>query len=230
MIIFAPVNQRMDRIMLKMLLRLWRLQQRRNFHKRDAVVAAYLLFLYVVMGVTFFKSFTENGGSLAAEDMPATIGAGLVIGLLICDIIMKLVMKRDMTAMDDYVKSRPLPEGMWNRFLLVSNLLSFWNYVLPVLTLPVFIYLLSIPQAIVCFLLFLAFSLVDASISLPPQGFGLDAQVAIGARVDRYVCAADRLYVCGIFLPRVDGIRRFVCACRGCVCWIDGVSLQSEDI
>ena len=161
MIIFAPVNQRMDRIMLKMLLRLWWLQQRRNFHKRDAVVAAYLLFLYVVMGVSFFKSFTENGGSLAAEDMPATIGAGLVIGLLICDIIMKLVMKRDMTAMDDYVKSRPVPEGMWNRFLLVSNLLSFWNYVLPVLTIPVFVYSLSIPQAIVCFLLFLAFSLVD---------------------------------------------------------------------
>ena len=206
------------------------LQQRRNFHKRDAVVAAYLLFLYVVMGVSFFKSFTENGGSLAAEDMPATIGAGLVIGLLICDIIMKLVMKRDMTAMDDYVKSRPVPEGMWNRFLLVSNLLSFWNYVLPVLTIPVFVYSLSIPQAIVCFLLFLAFSLVDGiyiTCLRKASDWMLKWPLAL---VDRYVCAADRLYVCGIFLPRVDGIRRLVCVCRSCVCGIGGLSLQSEDI
>ena len=151
----------MNRIMLKMLLRLWWLQQHRNFHKRDAVVAAYLLFVYVMVGVGFYKGFTENGGSLSGEDMPATLGAGIVIGMLIFDIIMKLVMKKDMTAMDDYVKSRPVPEKSWNRFLLVSNLVSFWNYVLPVLMLPVFFFLLTIPQAIVSFLLFLAFSWVN---------------------------------------------------------------------
>ena len=57
--------------MLKLLLRLWWLQQRRNFHKRDAFVACYIIFLYVVMGVSFFLSFTENGGELGGEDMPA---------------------------------------------------------------------------------------------------------------------------------------------------------------
>lgn len=147
--------------MLNLLLRLWWLQQRRNFHKRDAIVGAYLIFLYAVMGVSFFQGFTEGGGSLADQDLPATLGAGLVIAMLLPDIFMKLVMKKDMTAMDDYVKSRPVPEKIWNRFLLLSNLVSFWNYVLPVLMIPVFIYLLSIPQTIVCFLLFLAFSYVN---------------------------------------------------------------------
>ena len=147
--------------MLNLLLRLWWLQQRRNFHKRDAIVGAYLIFLYAVMGVSFFHGFTEGGGSLADQDLPATLGAGLVIAMLLPDIFMKLVMKKDMTAMDDYVKSRPVPEKIWNRFLLLSNLVSFWNYVLPVLMIPVFIYLLSIPQTIVCFLLFLAFSYVN---------------------------------------------------------------------
>lgn len=124
--------------MLKLLLRLWWLQQRRNFHKRDAFVASYIIFLYVVMGVSFFLSFTENGGDLEGEDLPALLGAGMVVGFLIPDMIMKMVMKRDITAMDDYVKSRPVPEKIWNKFLLTTNLLSFWNYVLPVLTLPVF--------------------------------------------------------------------------------------------
>ena len=44
--------------MLRLLLRLWWLQQRRNFHKRDAFVVCYIILLYVVMGVSFFLSFT----------------------------------------------------------------------------------------------------------------------------------------------------------------------------
>ena len=147
--------------MLKLLLRLWWLQQRRNFHKRDAVVGAYLIFLYVVVGISFYHGFTKGGGNLVGQDVPATLGAGLVIDMLLPDIFMKLVMKKDMTAMDDYVKSRPIPEKIWNRFLLLSNLVSFWNYVLPVLTIPVFIYLLGLSQTIVGFLLFLAFSYVN---------------------------------------------------------------------
>lgn len=145
--------------MLKLLLRLWWLQQRRNFHKRDAFVASYIIFLYVVMGVSFFLSFTENGGDL--EDLPALLGAGMVVGFLIPDMIMKMVMKRDITAMDDYVKSRPVPEKIWNKFLLTTNLMSFWNYVLPLLTLPVFFYVLSAAQAVASFFLFLAFSYID---------------------------------------------------------------------
>ena len=84
--------------MLKLLLRLWWLQQRRNFRKRDAFVASYIIFLYVVMGVSFFLSFTENGGDLEGEDLPALLGAGMVVGFLIPDMIMKMVMKRDITA------------------------------------------------------------------------------------------------------------------------------------
>ena len=109
--------------MLKLLLRLWWLQQRRNFRKRDAFVACYIITLYVVMGFCFFQGFTESGGELKGEEMPALLGAGIVIGMLIPDIIMKMVMKRDITAMDDYVKSRPVPEKIWNKFLLTTCLL-----------------------------------------------------------------------------------------------------------
>lgn len=147
--------------MLRLLLRLWWMQQRRNFSKRDAIVGGYIIFLYVVFGASFFISFTENGGSLTEEDLPGTLGAGLVVGMLLPDIFLKLVMKRDITAMDDYVKSRPVPECIWNRFLLSTNLLSFWNYVIPLLMLPVFIFLLPPVQVVACFFLLLAFSYVD---------------------------------------------------------------------
>ncbi len=148
--------------MLKLLIKLWWLQQRRNFSWKDAVVGGYIIFLYVVMGASIFFSFTKNGGSLTGEDMPATLGLGLVVGMLVPDIFMKMVMKRDITAMDDYVKSRPVPEKIWNRFLLTANLVSFWNYVLPVLMVPVFIFLLpTAGQVIGSFLLFWIFSNID---------------------------------------------------------------------
>ncbi len=148
--------------MLKLLIKLWWLQQRRNFSWKDAVVGGYIIFLYVVMGASFFFSFTENGGSLTGEDMPDTLGLGLVVGMLVPDMFMKMVMKRDITAMDDYVKSRPVPEKIWNRFLLTANLVSFWNYVLPVLMIPVFTFLLpTTNQVIGSFLLFLFFSNID---------------------------------------------------------------------
>ncbi len=95
------------------------------------------------------------------EELPALFGAGVVVGLLIPDIIMKIVMKRDITAMDDYVKSRPVPEKIWNRFLLTTNLVSFWNYVLPVLMIPILILFMPVGQVIASFLLFLAFSYID---------------------------------------------------------------------
>ena len=40
--------------MLRLLLRLWWMQQRRNFSKRDAIVGGYIIFLYVVFGASFF--------------------------------------------------------------------------------------------------------------------------------------------------------------------------------
>ena len=148
--------------MLKLLIKLWWLQQRRNFSWKDAIVGGYIIFLYIVVGVGFYFSFTENGGSLTGDIMPATLGLGLVVGMLVPDIIMKMVMKRDITAMDDYVKSRPVPEKIWNRFLLTSNLASFWVYVLPVLMIPVFIYLLpTLGQVIGTFFLFWVFSYIN---------------------------------------------------------------------
>lgn len=147
--------------MLKLLLRLWWLQQRRNFHKRDAIVGAYIILLYVAMGASFFFCFAENGDDLTQEDMPVSLGAVFAVAMLMPDIFLKWVMKRDITAMDDYVKSRPVPEKVWNRFLLASNLVSFWNYVIPVLALPVLFLLLSVPQAVATFFLLLIFSYID---------------------------------------------------------------------
>ncbi len=147
--------------MLKLLLRLWWLQQRRNFSWKDVFVGGYIILIYVVVGLSFYYGFTAEGGELFEDGVPDTLGMGLVIGIMIPDIILKMIMKRDLTVMDDYIKARPLPERVWNRFLLFTNLVSFWNYVLPVFMLPVLIWLLDIPQTVVTFLMLWTYSIIN---------------------------------------------------------------------
>ena len=147
--------------MLRLLLRLWWFQQRRNFCKRDAVVGCYVLFLYVAIGVGFYQGFTESGGDLTFVVSSSELGFGMVVLMLLPDLLLKWVMKKDVSAMDDYVKSRPVPRSTWLRFLWVANLMSFWNYVVPAMMLPVFFYFFPVEQAMVDFLLLLILSYLD---------------------------------------------------------------------
>ena len=134
--------------MLRLLFRLWWLQQRRSFTWKDAVVGGYLIFVYVMVGLGFYFGATLDGEELFEDGTPDALCAILVLTMLVPDIILKVVMKHDSTAMDDYLKSRPVPEKVWNRFLLLTNLANFWNYVMPVLMLPMLFWMLSVPQAL----------------------------------------------------------------------------------
>lgn len=147
--------------MLRLLFRLWWLQQRRSFTWKDAVVGGYLIFVYVMVGLGFYFGATLDGEELFEDGTPDALCAILVLTMLVPDIILKVVMKHDSTAMDDYLKSRPVPEKVWNRFLLLTNLANFWNYVMPVLMLPMLFWMLSVPQAIVGYLLMQAFSFIN---------------------------------------------------------------------
>ena len=130
--------------MLRLLFRLWWLQQRRSFTWKDAVVGGYLIFVYVMVGLGFYFGATLDGEELFEDGTPDALCAILVLTMLVPDIILKVVMKHDSTAMDDYLKSRPVPEKIWNRFLLLTNIANFWNYVMPVLMLPMLFWMLSV--------------------------------------------------------------------------------------
>lgn len=147
---------------MKLLLRLWWLQKRRNFKKRDLAVMIYLLIVYIATCVGFYLGATASGAPIERLYAPAFVGFIIVLASLVPDFIMKLSVKQDATFMDDYLKTRPIPEKLWNRFLLTINVCSFWNYVFPVLLLPLLILILSTPQALACFLIMLLFSYADS--------------------------------------------------------------------
>ncbi len=147
--------------MLRILLRLWWLQQRRNFTWKDAVVGGYMVFIYVCVGVGFYFGATSDGEELFPDGMPSSLAVIMALVMLFPDMLLKCVMKRDSTAMDEYVKTRPVPESVWNRFLLLTNLTSFWNYVLPLLMFPLLLWLMPVSQAVAGYLLMQMFSFIN---------------------------------------------------------------------
>lgn len=148
--------------MLRILLRLWWLRIRRQFKKRDLAVAVYFCFVYVAVCIGFYFGYTSEGAALELGDSPAFVGYIVVLAMLVPDIILKMSMKHDVSAMDDYLKSRPIPTRTWNWFLLITSMVSIWNYIIPVLFLPFMFLVVSPLQAVACFVVMLLFSYADS--------------------------------------------------------------------
>lgn len=148
--------------MLKLLLRLWWLRKRRDFQKRDIVLAIYMLLAYACIGVGLYLGMVTSGMSVSSVSLPPIVGLVFVLTTLLPDILPKLLMKSGVTIMDDYLKARPVKERTWNVFVLLTNLLSFWCYLVPVLFLPFLIWLLNIWQAVACFFMMILFSLANS--------------------------------------------------------------------
>jgi hypothetical protein len=115
----------------------------------------FLLFLIISASVTFV-AYTEMGATSGAAVAVPFVAAGLIVP----DFLGKLVMKQDETVMDHYLKSKPIPERSWNRFLLTTNLFSFWNWTIPVCLLPFCLLFLKWSEILPSFLLLLAVSMV----------------------------------------------------------------------
>ena len=143
--------------MLKLLLRLWADQKRRDFKWMRFLGEAYLFLLFLIISASVtFVAYTEMGATSGAAVAVPFVAAGLIVP----DFLGKLVMKQDETVMDHYLKSKPIPERSWNRFLLTTNLFSFWNWALPVLLLPFCVLFLPRQLMIPAFLLLLGVSFV----------------------------------------------------------------------
>ena len=142
--------------MLKLLIKLWADQKRRNFKWGRFFGQAYFFALFMIISVIITFATYEDIGAEGAESIVPFMAACIIIP----DFLHKLLMKHDETVMDHYLKSKPIPERIWNRFLLVTNLVNFWNWVIPILLLPFCLVFLKWTAILPSFLLLLTVSMV----------------------------------------------------------------------
>ena len=84
----------------------------------------------------------------------------IAVSIIVPDFLHKLLMKHDETVMDHYLKSKPIPDRAWNRFLLTTNLVNYWNWTIPLLLLPFCIMFMKLTDMLLSFLLLLSVSMV----------------------------------------------------------------------
>lgn len=145
--------------MLKLLLKLWADQQRRNFKWGRFFGQLYFFVLYLIISVVATMVAYEEMEAEAETPMEL-VATFIAVIIIVPDFLNKLLMKHDETVMDHYLKSKPIPERDWFRFLLVHNLLDFWNWAMPVLLLPFCIVFLPWSSVLPAFLLIVAVSMV----------------------------------------------------------------------
>lgn len=114
----------------------------------DIFLVAYLWIIWFVVFVVLKKDGVE---------IPAPAIAVVAVGCTIPDLILKFVMVRDNSVMNTFLKTRPLSQSMWNRFLSLSQFWKSSNLLMPLILLPAcFLFMPLLPGLLVFIFLYLA--------------------------------------------------------------------------
>ena len=143
--------------MLKLLLKLWADQKRRDFKWGKFLGELYFFALFLIVSIVITVAVYEDTETTTGLEVVATI---MAVSLITPDFLNKLLTKHDETVMDHYLKSKPIPERDWCRFLLFTNLVSFWNWSIPLLLFPFCVLFLPVTTMLPAMLLITAVSMV----------------------------------------------------------------------
>ena len=147
--------------MLKTLLNLWWIQKRRTFDWKRMGWFLYILLIIISGIIGAYIQIRKDGNFNIHNDITQKIAIPLVMTFSVMGILMKLLMKQEAAGMDDYLKSRPVLESSWNKFLIIMNLADYWNWVNPVLLFGISCFIMPIGYAFLTFLLAFCVSITD---------------------------------------------------------------------
>ena len=92
------------------------------------ILLAYFWFLEVLLFVMLRKE--------GVVDFPPLLVAGICLSFIIPDALFKLIFLHDETVMDAFIKTRPIQQGTWDRFLTISQFWKSSNLSMPLIMAP----------------------------------------------------------------------------------------------
>ena len=140
---------------LKSLIRLQRRQLSVGKKMRDLIGWIILLLYTWGMAIILYFMLKEQLGGVP----PLYMALGLM-GVLVPDFIFKVIFVRDQTVMDAFLKTRPILQKQWNRFLTLSQCWKLSNLVMPVFLLPVCLLFLPFLPSLAVWLALYLFSVL----------------------------------------------------------------------
>ena len=125
---------------LKSLIRLQRRQFSAGKKKRDLIGLIVLLIYFWVLEIVFYFLFKDK--DVSVQTYTAVI---VCLSMTVPDFLFKLIFVRDQSVMDAFLKTRPILQKQWNRFLTVSQCWKLSNLIMPAVMLPACILFLPFP-------------------------------------------------------------------------------------
>ena len=166
--------------MLRLLLQIYSDGIRRNLNKSATFVALSSIFLFVICLSVLFSIFEEELQHFAKAFKWFAIVPYVALAIMIPDFIMKLVMKRDTSVMDDWLKSRPIDNRSWNRFIVLRNIVDIWNWYIPLYLTLLCCISMSFEETVLSAVLFLSVSMVNGvAITVLRMGQGWEYKTPI---------------------------------------------------
>ena len=127
-----------------------RLRFRQFFRQKNKGLAGKIVlvvYFWFLEALLYFM--LKDGGS---TDFPPLLVAGICFSAIIPDILFKLIFLHDETVMDAFIKTRPIRQGTWDRFLSISQFWKSSNLAMPLIMAPACFLFLPFGKGVLVFL------------------------------------------------------------------------------
>lgn len=128
---------------LKSLIRLQKRQFSAGKKKRDLIGPIVMLVYFWVLEIVLYFLLREKDVSV-----PVYVAVATCLAMTVPDFLFKLIFVRDQTVMDAFLKTRPILQKQWNRFLTVSQCWKLSNLIMPAIMLPACFLFLPFPTGV----------------------------------------------------------------------------------
>ena len=111
-----------------------RLRRRQFFRQKNKGLIGKIVILayFWLMELMLFFMLRKEG----VAEMPPLVVSLVFMGFIIPDFLFKLIFEHDQTVMDAFVKTRPISQSSWDRFLSLSQFWKSSNLEMPLILAP----------------------------------------------------------------------------------------------
>ena len=135
---------------------LTRLRFRQFFRQKNkGLVGKIIIVVYFwLLELLLFFMLRKEG----VMDFPPLLVAGICLGFIVPDFLFKLIFEHDQTVMDAFIRTRPISQSSWDRFLSFSQFWKASNLSMPLILAPACLLFMPFRWGLVTLLVLYLFS------------------------------------------------------------------------
>ena len=133
-----------------------RLRFRQFFRQKNkGLVGKIIIVVYFwLLELLLFFMLRKEG----ITDFPPLLVAGICLGFIVPDFLFKLIFEHDQTVMDAFIRTRPISQSSWDRFLSISQFWKASNLSMPLILAPACLLFMPFRWGLVTLLVLYLFS------------------------------------------------------------------------